>query len=127
MSKEPQKPVPAEPAAPVETLEDAVYRSSLSAGNEAIKRGNPRVTIPTTILMYGLFAFVAVQLAKQTDAGKKVIKSVGIDLAEKPGRSAATPATASAASTTGRPPPPMRHFDFEGGYHPHRPQTGSGA
>ena len=43
MSKEPQKPVPAKPAAPMETLEDAVYRTSLAAGNEAIQRGNPKV------------------------------------------------------------------------------------
>ena len=49
MSKDPKKPTPAKPAAPVETLEDAVYRSSLSAGNNAIKRGNPMVTIPTTV------------------------------------------------------------------------------
>jgi len=82
MSKEPQKPVSAKPAAPVETLEDAVYRTSLSAGNEAIQRGNPKVTIPTTVLMYGLCAFVAVQLAKQTDAGKKVIKSVDAEVVE---------------------------------------------
>jgi hypothetical protein len=52
MSKDPKKPAPAKPAAPAETLEDAVYRSSLSAGNSAIKRGNPLVTVPTTVAMY---------------------------------------------------------------------------
>ena len=76
MSKDPQKPIPAKPAAPVETLEDAVYRSSLSAGNEAIKRGNPKVTIPATVLMYGLFAFVGFQLAKQSSVVKEKLKVV---------------------------------------------------
>ena len=83
MSKDPQKPVPAKPAAPVETLEDAVYKSSLVAGNEAIKRGNPLVTIPTTVAMYALFGVVAFQLAKQSTVVKEKLKTVGIDLAEQ--------------------------------------------
>ena len=82
MSKEPQKPVPAQSVAPVETLEDAVYRTSLSAGNEAIKRGNPMVTIPTTVAMYALFGVLALQLAKQSSVVKEKLKTVGIDISE---------------------------------------------
>ncbi|WP_243300573.1 hypothetical protein, partial [Geothrix oryzisoli] len=83
MSKDPKKSTPAKPAPPQETLEDAVYKSSLAAGNDAIRRGNPKVTIPTTIAMYALFALVAFQLAKHTEAGQKVLKTMAIDLAEQ--------------------------------------------
>src|ERR1035438_1942932 len=74
MIKDPQSPVPPKPTAPSETLEDAVYRSSLSAGNEAIKRGNPLATVPTTVAMYLLFGIVAFQLAKQSNVVKEKLK-----------------------------------------------------
>ena len=81
MSKDPNKSVPAKPAAPVETLEDAVYKTSLVAGNEEIRRGNPMVTIPTTVAMYVLFSVVAFQLAKQSQVVKEKLKTVGDVLA----------------------------------------------
>ena len=83
MSKDPKKPVPAQPALPAESLEDSVYRSSLVAGNQAIQRGNPMVTIPTTLAMYLLFGWTAFQLAKQSQVVKDKLKTVGIDLAEQ--------------------------------------------
>ena len=70
MSKDPQKSAPAKQAPPVESLEDAVYKSSLTAGNDAIKRGNPMVTIPTTVAMYALFGLFAFQLARQSNVVK---------------------------------------------------------
>lgn len=96
MSKDPKQSGPARSAAPKETLEDAVYRSSLVAGNDAIKRGNPMVTIPVTVAMYALFGIVAFQLAKQSQVVKDKLKTVGIDLSEQ----------ADAAPPPPPPPPP---------------------
>ena len=74
MSKDP-KPASASAQKP-ETLEDAVYKSSLSAGNTAVQRANPRVTIPLTLLTYAFFGGGAFYLASQTEVGQKAIKSI---------------------------------------------------
>ena len=44
MSQDP-KPASA-PAKKPETLEDAVYKTSLSAGNDEVRRANPAITLP---------------------------------------------------------------------------------
>lgn len=73
MSKDPK---PASTPAKTETLEDAVYKSSLSAGNEAVARANPAITLPLTILAYVGFGFFAIWLGKSTELGQKAIKSI---------------------------------------------------
>ena len=66
-----------------ETLEDLVYRSSLSSGNRAVHGASPLVSIPLTILSYTCFGAFGYLLATHTDAGKKVIKTMGVDLTEQ--------------------------------------------
>ena len=83
MSNDPKKGQSPGAAAPVQTLEDAVYQPSLAAGNKAINRGNPLVTWTTTIVMYGAFAGAFVALAKTTEVGKKALKTVGVQLEEQ--------------------------------------------
>jgi protein TonB len=69
---------------PVETLEDAVYRSSLSESNKALKGTNPWISIPTTIGTYALAAYLVFLVATKTDAGKEAIKkTIGLDLIDE--------------------------------------------
>ncbi|NTV74772.1 MAG: energy transducer TonB [Holophaga sp.] len=82
MSQDP-KTNPPPNGAPKETLEDLVYRSSLSSGNSAVHGASPLVTIPMTIVSYAIFGACGYLLATQTDAGKKVIKTMGVDLTEQ--------------------------------------------
>jgi protein TonB len=70
-------------AAPVQSLEDAVYSPHLATGHDDINRGNPLITIPITILMYGTFIGTGVWLGAQTKVGKQALKTVGVDLLEK--------------------------------------------
>jgi protein TonB len=74
------------------------------------------VSIPVTILTYGLFGLLAVTVAKSTDAGKKVIKTMGINLQEEseapppppppPPAPAAPAAPAPRVQQRDAPPPP---------------------
>lgn len=102
---------------PQESLEDLVYRSSLSAGVKELKGASPIVSIPVTILTYGLFGLLAVTVAKHTEAGKKVIKTIGINLQEEseappppppppPPAPAAPAAPAPRVKEQNTPPPP---------------------
>jgi protein TonB len=68
---------------PKETLEDLVYRSSLSSGNKGVHGASPLVSVPLTIVSYALFGACGYLLATHTDAGKKVIKTMGVDLTEQ--------------------------------------------
>jgi protein TonB len=82
MSEKDPKSAPAS-AQPVETLEDAVYRSSLSESNKALRRTNPWISIPAAVGTYGLAALLVVFVATKTEAGKKVIETtMGIDLTD---------------------------------------------
>ncbi|MDR0499135.1 MAG: hypothetical protein LBH03_05305, partial [Holophagales bacterium] len=78
------KPSPSPPAAKqAETLEDAVYRPSLSEDNKALRGTNPMVAIPTALLTYGCVAALIFYVATQTEAGKQVVKkTIGIDISE---------------------------------------------
>jgi protein TonB len=82
MSKDP-KTNPPPNGKPQESLEDLVYRSNLAGGSKELRGANPLVAVPVTILMYGVCGFLAVTVAKHTDAGKKVIKTMGINLQEE--------------------------------------------
>jgi protein TonB len=116
MSKDP-KTNPPPNGKPQESLEDLVYRASLSAGNKELAGASPLVSIPVTILTYGLFGLLAVTVAKHTDAGKKVIKTMGINLQEEseappppppppPPAPAAPAAPAPRIAQKDTPPPP---------------------
>jgi periplasmic protein TonB len=117
MSTDPKtNPPPA--GGPKETLEDLIYRPNLSSGNSGVHRASPWVTVPTTVMTYGLFTIVAIMLAKHTDAGKKLIKTVGIvegELKEEdapppppppPPAPAPPPMMARPVETQVAPPPP---------------------
>ena len=82
MSKDPKTNPPPD-GKPQESLEDLVYRSNLVGESKALKGASPLVAIPLTIAAYGLCGFLAVTIAKHTDAGKKVIKTMGINLQEQ--------------------------------------------
>jgi protein TonB len=70
---------------PAETLEDSVYRASLSEGNKALKGSNPLVTIPTTIVMYVALSYGVFYITTKTEVGKKVLReTMGIDLTDEP-------------------------------------------
>ena len=82
MSQDP-KTNPPPNGQPKETLEDLVYRSNLSAGNRSVHGASPLVTIPLTFVSYAVFGCFGYLLATHTDAGKKVIKTMGVDLTEQ--------------------------------------------
>jgi protein TonB len=82
MSQDP-KTNPPPNAQPKESLEDLVYRSSLSQGNRAVHGASPLISIPLTIVSYAAFGAFGYLLATHTDAGKKVIKTMGVDLTEQ--------------------------------------------
>jgi protein TonB len=87
MSNNDPKPSKAQPPPQrVETLEDAIYKPTLSEDNSALKGTNPLVAIPTTILTYTAIAFIIFFVATKTEAGKKALeKTMGIVLDdEKP-------------------------------------------
>ncbi|MBI4912842.1 MAG: TonB family protein [Acidobacteria bacterium] len=79
MSTDPKTAQPPGGAKP-QSLEDAVYTPSLASGNSTINKGNPLVTIPVTILVYGSFVGVGFWLGAQTKAGKAALKTVGVTL-----------------------------------------------
>lgn len=82
MSQDP-KTNPPPNGAPKESLEDLVYRSNLAGSNRAIHGASPLVTIPLTVAAYAAAGGVAFLLATHTEAGKKVIKTIGVDLTEQ--------------------------------------------
>ncbi|HLO66806.1 MAG TPA: energy transducer TonB [Holophaga sp.] len=82
MSQDP-KTNPPPNAQSKETLEDLVYRSSLAAGNRSLKGANPLVTIPLTLVSYVAFGTFGYFLATRTEAGKKVLKTMSLDLTEQ--------------------------------------------
>lgn len=83
MSKDPNTKAPPKGAAP-ESLEDLVYRPSLSEGKKEVQKASALVTFPATVLTYTIFGLLAWQLAKHSDAVKKAIaKTQGIDLTEQ--------------------------------------------
>ena len=83
MSNDPKKGQSPGAAAPTKSLEDAVYSPHLSTGKDQINRGNPLITIPVTMLMYGTFIGTGMWLGAQTKMGKQALKTVGVDLLEK--------------------------------------------
>ncbi len=119
MSKDPNPNPPPKGGAPV-NLEDQVYRSSLSEGNNALHRANPLVTVPLTLLTWVTFGGLAYLLATQTSAGKAVVKkTIGIDLQEQedapppppppppPPAPVARPAAPKVETKDAPPPPPI--------------------
>lgn len=83
MSKDPNTKAPPQGGKP-ESLEDLVYRPTLSEGNKGVKKASPWVTVPTTIASYGLFILLAWQLAKHNQAVQNAVKkTTGIDLTEQ--------------------------------------------
>lgn len=83
MSNDPKKGQSPGAAAPAKSLEDAVYSPHLSTGKDQINRGNPLITIPVTMLMYGTFIGTGMWLGANTKVGKQALKTVGVDLLEK--------------------------------------------
>lgn len=84
MSNDPKKGQSPGTAAPPQSLEDAVYTPHLATGHEQINRGNPMITIPVTFLMYATFIGTGMWLGANTKVGKQALKTVGVDLLEKP-------------------------------------------
>jgi protein TonB len=82
MSKDP-KTNPPPNGQPEPSLEDLVYRASLAGDRKELKGASKMVTIPVTIVSYAFFGLVAFELAKHTDAGKKILKTVKVDLQEE--------------------------------------------
>jgi protein TonB len=82
--KDPKPSQSPPPAKQAETLEDAVYVSSLVEGNKALRGTNPLVTLSSSILIYAALAGGIWFLTTQTETGKKVVKkTMGIDLTEQ--------------------------------------------
>jgi protein TonB len=83
MSKDPNTKAPPRGAAP-ESLEDLVYRPSLSEGKREVQKASALITFPATVLTYAIFGVIAWQLAKHSDAIQKAVKATqGIDLTEQ--------------------------------------------
>jgi len=83
MSKDPNTKAPPKGGTP-ESLEDLVYRPSLSAGRKEVQKASPLVTIPATLLMYGAAILGAYYMAKHSESLQKVVvKTTGIDLTEE--------------------------------------------
>jgi hypothetical protein len=88
MSTDPKKappgraPVKAPAPAKAETLEDAVYKTSLTAGNKAVQGANPWISIPVTAVIWIGFGGGAWYIMTHTEAGKRVIKTAGTVLLE---------------------------------------------
>jgi len=85
MSKDPNTNPPPKGAKP-ETLEDVVYRASLTEGNKAIRHASPWVSIPLTLVTWVGFGSLTYVAATQTKMGQAVVKkTIGIDLTEAEG------------------------------------------
>jgi TonB family protein len=83
MSQDPKTKQAPSAAAPVEALEDAVYRPSLSASNKELHGTNPLIAIPTAIVTYACAASLIFFVATKTEAGKKALaKTIGVVLEE---------------------------------------------
>jgi len=83
MSQDP-KSSPSPPAAKsAETLEDAVYKPSLTGDNSAIRGTNPLIAVPTAIITYACVSFLVYIAVTQTEVGKQVLKqTTSIDLTD---------------------------------------------
>ncbi|HNX95041.1 MAG TPA: TonB family protein [Holophaga sp.] len=123
MSKDPNTKAPPQESTPT-SLEDAVYRSSLSEGNNGVKKASPLVTIPATVLTYAVFGAALFFVAKNSQTVQKAVKkTVGIDLAEQkeedapppppppPPAPAAPVAPPRAVERDAPPPPPLTNQD----------------
>ncbi|HZU54039.1 MAG TPA: hypothetical protein VFF77_09110, partial [Holophagaceae bacterium] len=86
MSTDPKKAppgkAPVKAPAKAETLEDAVYKTSLTAGNKAVQGANPWVSIPVTAVIWIGFGWAGWYIMKQTGITKKLVKAVGVTLTE---------------------------------------------
>ena len=124
MSKDPNPNPPPKGGTPA-SLEDQVYRASLSEGNGSLHHANPLVTVPLTLASYAVFGGLAWFLATQTSVGKQVVKAtVGIDLQEQedapppppppppPPAPAARPAAPRVERQDAPPPPPLTNQDI---------------
>ena len=60
--------------APPETLEDAIYKPTLSGNNSAMKGTNPLIAVPLTIVTYTCVALLIFFVATRTEMGRKVIE-----------------------------------------------------
>ncbi|MDR2697866.1 MAG: hypothetical protein LBB40_05260, partial [Holophagales bacterium] len=70
-------------AKPAETLEDAVYKPSLSDDNSALRGTNPLIAVPTALLTYACVAALIFIVATKTEVGKQAVKkTIGIDLTD---------------------------------------------
>jgi len=83
MSKDPNTKAPPKGASS-ESLEDLVYRPSLSEGKREVQKASPLITFPATVVTYALFGLLAWQLAKHSQAVQAAVKkTTGIDLTEQ--------------------------------------------
>jgi len=83
MSKDPKTSQSPPAAKPVETLEDAVYKPSLTDDNSAVRGTNPLIAVPTAIVTYACVAYLVFIAVTQTEVGKQVLKhTTSIDLTE---------------------------------------------
>ena len=123
MSKDPNTKAPPQ-GSTTTSLEDAVYRTSLSEGNKGVKKASPLVTIPATVLTYAVFGGALFFVAKHSQTVQKAVKkTVGIDLAEQkeedapppppppPPAPAAPVAPPRAVERDAPPPPPLTNQD----------------
>jgi len=82
MSKDPIKKTPPQ-GGTTESLEDLIYRPTLSEGNRGVRKANPLVSIPTTIGSYALLVAVFAFLLKHSSTMQNAVKkTTGIDLTE---------------------------------------------
>lgn len=119
MSKDPSN-TPSAKAGGSESLEDAIYRPSLSEGNTSVRGTNPLTSLALTLVAYAAFGGAMYWMATQTKVGKAVVKkTVGIDLSEEadnapppppppppPPAPPAAPAPRVETARTEAPPPP---------------------
>jgi protein TonB len=106
-----------------ESLEDLIYRPSLSETNKSLKGANPFVSAACTLLFYGIAGSGLYYIATRTTVGKAVVKkTVGIDLQEEkedipppppppPPPPMARPMPKIEVKETAAPPPPLVNPD----------------
>jgi protein TonB len=88
-----------------ESLEDLVYRPELFLGHARVRKANPFITVPVTLLGYGLLGFLGWMLVKQSEVlTTREPKQVIVDL-EDFGEGETPQATAIPPPAGGSPPP----------------------
>jgi periplasmic protein TonB len=102
-----------------ESLEDLIYRASLSEGNPSVRGANPFVSAALTVVFYAVSGTALWYMATQTRMGQSVVKkTIGIDISEQaeeapppppppPPAPAAPPAPKVEARVDAPPPPPL--------------------